>query len=366
MLQKLRIRLLLISSIVLVVALSVIALLTWSMTGRLMQLSYEIETTTEQSVDGAEEQVVERISVINALNRSIWFGILIVGLVALMLITLLTYRALKPVESLTKAIQHITNGNTNQQVPVRSGDEIGELTRAFNQMAATLQAQESLRRNLMNDVAHELRSPLANIQCQLEAVQDALLEPSPALIDSLHAEIMLLKKLVGDLQDLALAEADKLTLHRRSVELSTLVEKAICAVSPAAQHKQMQIIFTPPKTRTTVLVDANRMQQVIRNLLDNAIQHTPAQGQISIVLEHERHRLTLRVIDSGPGIEAEHLPHLFDRFYRGDPSRSRTTGGAGLGLAIAKQLVEAHAGRIWVENNRDAGATFLVSLPVEP
>lgn len=363
--QKLRIRLLLISGIVLITALSIIALWTWRTTSQLELPSVEVEVFSDAASGLQTEQTFETVQVIADLNRSLWWGILVAGLMALLCISLLTYRALVPIEQLTQAVQQMSSGDLSKRIPIRSHDEIGALAHAFNQMAMSLQRDEQLRRNLMNNVAHELRSPLTNMQCQLETLQDGLAEPTPAIIDSLHAETLLLKEIVGDLQELALAEAGRLVLHRQSVALPQIVTTAIQAVTPAAQAKQIQIMLPTPANLPMIHADPGRIKQVVRNLLDNAVQYASIGSQISIGLAEEEHYVTLRVADSGPGIAPEHLPHIFDRFYRGDPSRSRDTGGTGLGLAIAKQFVEAHGGQIWGESHSPFGATFVLKLPIK-
>jgi signal transduction histidine kinase len=344
---------------------------------------------------------------ISTVNRSLLLAAGAAGLVALLLTAVLSRRILGPVEALTVAARKMEKGDLSQRVTVRSQDEIGELARAFNAMADGLARIEQLRRHMVTDVAHELRTPLTNIRGYLEALRDGVARPDTALIDSLHEEALLLNHLVDDLQDLALAEAGQLRLARRPVALAPLVDAAVSALRPALADKDMAITVDMPADLPCADADAARVGQVLRNLLNNAITHTPAGGSIGVEATTDdrpptteerglkiedsnggaaemlssilyplssepssiigrRSSVVVRVRDSGPGIAPEHLPHLFERFYRADPARARATGGAGLGLTIVKQLVEAHGGHVWAESAPGQGATFVFTLPVEP
>ncbi len=285
------------------------------------------------------------------------------GLVALGLSWALSRRILGPIEALTRAARRLGSGDLAARVPARGADEIGELSRAFNAMAEDLSRQESLRRTLVTDVAHELRTPLTNLRGQLEAVEDGLLPSSPDTIRSLQEEVMLLSRLVEDLQTLSVAEARRLPLDRAAVQLRDLVEGALESMKLRAKESgitlRSRLEELPP-----VNADAARIGQVLRNLLTNAITHTPAGGSVEVGARAEPGFVTVSVIDTGPGIAAEHLPHVFERFYRADPSRARATGGAGLGLAIVKSIVEAHGGSVGVESHPGNGAIFRFSLPL--
>jgi len=327
-----------------------------------------------------------QVGFIGAVNRSLLLAAGAAGLVALLLTLALSRRILGPVEALTAAARRMEKGDLSQRVVVRAKDEIGELARAFNAMAGGLARIEQLRRHMVTDVAHELRTPLTNIRGYLEALRDGVAEPSPELIGSLHEEALLLNRLVDDLQDLALAEAGQLRLARRPSSLAAIVEQAVGALRPALADKGLAIDVQMPADLPCVDVDAERIGQVLRNLLNNAITHTPPGGSIAVeaALDHPpptiRHRpptgdgdqsvvgrrssVVMRVRDTGPGIAPEHLAQIFERFYRADPSRARATGGAGLGLTVVKQLVEAHGGRVWAASMPGQGATFTFTLPV--
>jgi signal transduction histidine kinase len=305
----------------------------------------------------------ESMAFLASVNRTLLLVAVVAGLSAVLLILGLSRRILAPVEALTAAVRRMEAGDLSQRVEVTSRDEIGELAQAFNAMADGLARLEELRRNMVTDVAHELRTPLSNIRGYLEALQDGVLEPERGIIDSLHAEAMLLHHLVDDLQELSLAEAGHLKLERQPVALADIVDKAVEAVRPRAEAEVVTVQVDLPED-LLVDVDPQRVGQVLRNLLENALTHTPACGEIAVTAHVEGQWVEVSVRDTGSGIAAEDLPYVFERFYRVDKSRSRATGGAGLGLAIARQLVEAHGGHIWVESTESEGSTFTFALPI--
>ena len=299
-----------------------------------------------------------------AVNRSVLVGALIAGLAALAVTLALSSRILRPVERLTAAAQRMEKGDLTVRVPVTSEDEIGQLAHAFNSMAGSLAQQEQLRRNMVTDVAHELRTPLTNLRGYLEAARDDLVPSDAALVDNLYEETMLLSRLVADLQELAQAEAGQLALLRQPASLAGIVEQAVTILRPQANAKGLMLSVDLPDNLPPVDVDSERVGQVLRNLLNNAVAHMPEGGEITVTAQAVGAEVAVAVHDTGAGIAPEHLPYVFDRFYRADKSRARQTGGAGLGLAIAKQLVVAHGGSISVESATGQGATFTFTLPV--
>ena len=325
---------------------------------------------------------------VGAVNRSLVWSAVAAGVAALLLTLAFSRRILGPIEALTAAARTMEQGDLSQRVAVAGHDEIGKLARAFNAMADGLARQERLRRNMVTDVAHELRTPLTNIRGYLEALRDGVARPDPALLASLHDEALLLNRLVDDLQDLALAEAGQLRLEPRQVALHEIADQAAGSLRPVLDAKQLDLQIELPPELPDVWADPERVGQVLRNLLNNAIMHTPEGGSITLCAEQatkdERRKtkdegnalqpvvlrpssfVTLSVSDSGPGIAAEHLANVFDRFYRADRSRARATGGAGLGLAIVKQLVEAHGGRVWAASAPGQGACISFTLPAAP
>ncbi len=288
------------------------------------------------------------------------------GLAALLLALLLARGVVGPVETLTLAARRMEKGDLSGRVTVRAHGEIGELAHAFNAMADGLGRLERVRRSMVTDIAHELRTPLANIRGYLEALRDGVVAPTPALLDSLHEEALLLTRLVADLQELELAEAGQLRLARRPVAVGDLVAKAVQAVQPTAAAKGVAVAAAPLPDLPALQADPDRLGQVLRNLLCNAITHTPAGGAVTVTAGATAGGIELRVSDTGSGIAADQLPHIFDRFYRGDPSRARSTGGAGLGLAIVQALVAAHGGTVRAASPGPGGrgSTFTVTLPV--
>jgi signal transduction histidine kinase len=301
---------------------------------------------------------------LTAVNRSVLVGALIAGLAAVAVTLALSSRILRPVERLTAAAQRMEKGDLGVRVPVTSDDEIGQLAHAFNSMAGSLAQQEQLRRNMVTDVAHELRTPLTNLRGYLEAARDGLLVPDSALVDNLYEETMLLSRLVADLQELAQAEAGQLTLLRQPASLAGMVEQAVAILRPQANAKGLALIVDLPADLPPVDVDPERVGQVLRNLLNNAAAHTSRGGEVTVAAQANIGEVSVSVHDTGTGIAPEHLPYVFDRFYRADQSRARQTGGAGLGLAITKQLMIAHGGSISVASAPGQGTTFTFALPV--
>jgi signal transduction histidine kinase len=299
------------------------------------------------------------------LNRWLLFSALGSGVLAVLLTLALSRRILAPVEALTGAVRRMGSGDLDARVEEGGPDEIGTLARAFNAMADALARTEGLRRTLVTDVAHELRTPLTNLRCQIEALQDGLQPAGPVALASLHEETLLLARLVDDLQDLALAESGRLPMRLSSLPVDEVVMAALASMRTSARGRGITLHAEVPPG-LAVSADRERLGQVLRNLLANAETHTPEGGTISVTVDRAGDRVRLVVADTGTGIAAEHLPHVFDRFYRADPSRARATGGAGLGLAIVKQIVEAHGGTVGVDSEPGQGTRFTISLPAAP
>jgi signal transduction histidine kinase len=309
------------------------------------------------------EWLVAQNEFVETVNWTLLITAILAGLAAVVLTVILSRRILQPVAALTQAVRRLGGGDLTQRVTIHASGEITELARAFNTMAESLSHQEELRRSMVSDIAHELRTPVTNIRGYLEAVQDGMLEPDHGTIDSLHEEAMLLNGLIQDLQELALAEAGQLRLEFQPVSLDLVVEQTVSMLHPAAKQKGVQLIPKLDAQLPPVKADQRRIAQVMRNLLNNAVTHTSAGGEVHIRAESTADAVTIHIADSGEGIDEEHLPFVFERFYRADPSRSRSTGGAGLGLAIVKQLIERQGGRIWAESVPGKGATFSFTLP---
>jgi two-component system sensor histidine kinase BaeS len=276
---------------------------------------------------------------------------------------LITRRIVGPVGRLRSAAATLAGGDLSARVPEGGTEELASLAAAFNRMAATLEEQEQRKRDLSNDIAHELRTPITNLRCHLEALADGVVPLDRAALSTLTEDVRHLERLAGDLGVLAQADAHELRLAPEPVDLAAAVDHLARDVAPrlAASGLSLNQDMAVPLRRA--LVDRVRLIQIVTNLLENAISHTPAGGSVTIRGREESGMIRLDVVDTGEGIEARHLPHVFDRFYRADPSRSRRTGGAGLGLAIARQLVTSSGGRIAVTSEPGRGTTFSVWLP---
>ena len=310
-------------------------------------------------------QMLDRDRMRRGVSSGLALALAIGGALALVLILTLSRAVLRPVRDLTAAAQRMARGDLSTRVVTGARDEIGQLARSFNAMADALGLQETLRRNLVSDVAHELRTPLTNLRCQIEALEDGLAQPDAATLRSLRDETLLLARLVEDLQQLSLAEAGALRLTLEPLAPAELVESALTASRSAAAEMSVTLESKVPPL-SPVMADRERIAQVLRNLLTNALQHTPAGGFVTLRARPVDGAVEFAVCDTGQGIPAEHLPLVFERFHRVDPSRARATGGAGLGLAIVRRLVEAHGGTVRVESEAGKGSTFAFTLPPAP
>lgn len=308
-------------------------------------------------LDPAEEEFLGSVS------RSALIGGGIASGVALLLSFFLIAQVLSPLRLLSRATERIAHGDLPQRVTLKARDEFGRLGESFNRMVDNLRRSETIRQTMTADIAHELRTPVTIIQGSLEAVLDGVYQPTTETIAPIYEEILHLGGLIDDLRDLALAEAGELRLDKEPTDLVALVEQVTETVR-ASVEQVPDLHVEADSALLKLSVDPKRIHQVLSNLLSNALRVTPQDGEIRVELSRQGEEVELRVSDSGPGIAAEDLPHLFERFYRGDRARSRSAGGSGLGLAIARQWVEAHGGRIWVENRETGGARFVVRLPV--
>jgi signal transduction histidine kinase len=300
---------------------------------------------------------------LDGINRAILFGAVGALLVALLLGILLARTISRPVKEVTAATKIVAGGELGYQVPVRTEDEIGELAASFNQMSADLAQATEQRRQMTADIAHDLRTPLSVILGYMEALSTGKLQPTPETFDVMYAKGQHLQHLIDDLRILALADAGELTLTRRPVEARALLEHTALAYQVLAREKGLQLSVESQDDLPLIDVDPERISQVLNNLVSNALRHTPEGGQIVLLAEKGESAVILQIRDNGAGINAEDLPHIFDRFYRGDKAR-RQSGESGLGLAIAKSIVEAHGGTISVTSSTGEGTTFVLSLPL--
>jgi two-component system sensor histidine kinase BaeS len=288
-----------------------------------------------------------------AVDRRLIASFAIALAVALGLTLVVSRRITRPIEQLTLAVRDVGRGRPTAHVRVAGRDEIARLAASFNAMVDAVAAQEALRRRMVGDVAHELRTPLTNLRCELEAFQDGLAVPDAARIASLHEEVLHLQRLVEDLQELAIAEAGALELRRDRADLGEAIARIV------GDRAEVTAAAGLP-----VDVDLVRLRQIVHNLLGNAARHSPAGEPVRVVVARAGADAAVSVIDRGPGIAAQHLDRIFERLYRVDDDRGRARGGAGLGLAIVRRLVELHGGRVWAESVEGAGATFTFTLPL--
>ena len=287
-------------------------------------------------------------------------------LAALLISFILSRRIVAPVRDLTLASQHIADGHYEERVQVTGSDEIAQLAERFNQMTAQLEQVESKRRQLIGDVTHELRTPLTSIKGYMEGLIDGVLPATHETFDQIHREADRLARLVDDLQELSRVESKAYQLDLRPLEVSGLVQTTLKRLAPQATVKHIRLRSNLPAELPQVQADEDRITQVLVNLVANAIQYTPGNGEVTISAARQADGILISVKDTGIGIPPEHLKNLFTRFYRVDKSRSRNEGGgSGIGLTIAKHLVEAHGGRIWAESAGEGqGSTFNFSLKI--
>lgn len=286
---------------------------------------------------------------------------LVASIFALLLGIILARSLTGPLRELTRATRAMATGDLEQQVPVHSQDELGELAASFNQMSSDLSRAVTQRRQMTADIAHDLRTPLSVIMGYTEMLQEGILPGSVETYTILHEESQQLNRLVDDLRTLSLADAGELPLLKEPVQPRDLLNRAAQGIGPQAEQKGIALQLVTGEDLPLVEVDPDRMDQVLDNLISNALHHTPAGGQITLGAERENGAVQLRVTDTGKGIAPEHLPYLFDRFYRVDPAR--TDDSSGLGLAIARSIVHLHNGNLRVESEPGRGTTFLIHLP---
>jgi signal transduction histidine kinase len=314
---------------------------------------------------GHTRRVGEPPGPVGALGRILLAVAALAGLGGITFGSLMSRSLTAPLNSLVKGARAIGTRNFSQRVEEKGSDEIIAVARAFNEMAADLERGEQLRRNLLADVAHELRTPLSVLQGNLRAILDEVYPLDQTEVARLYEQTRFLSRLVNDLHELAQAEAGQLPLNKQETDLAELVQTTVESFRPSTEAKSISLQTELPAGLPPLRIDGERLRQVLQNLLANALRHTPSGGGITVRAASEPGFIRLSVADTGEGISAEHLPYIFDRFYRADHARSRDRGGAGLGLAIARAIVEAHGGQISTASPGapGQGSVFTIQLP---
>jgi len=332
--------------------------------GLFVQLaSGEVWTLVTYHVTPGQAELEEAF--LQTTTRSLMLAALVTGAVGLLIGLFLLRQLTKPLRRLTGATERLAQGHLDERVSIESSDEIGNLAESFNEMADSLEKSEKTKQQMIADISHELRSPLTAVRSTLEGMRDGLMTPSQETFASLHNRILLLTRLVNDLHQLALADAGHLSIHPMPILIGELVDSISETVGVQIEDSGIEYVVDVEPDLPPVNADAHRIEQVLLNLLGNALRHTPKGGSLSLsVARTDQDRILISMQDSGPGIRPGDIPHVFDRFFRADVSRTGEGSSAGLGLSIAKALVEAHGGRIWAENVHGNGACFRFTLPI--
>ncbi len=300
---------------------------------------------------------------LGAVNQATLISSLVAAGLALALGGFLAYTMTRSLRELTAATDQIAHGNLDQQVKIRSKDELGNLAASFNKMSRDLAQSTRARRQMTADIAHDLRTPLSVITGYSEALNDGKLPGTPEIYSIVYQETQHLNKLIDDLRTLSLADVGELSVTLQPTPPLAMLNRVVARHDLASKQKEVLLQVEPAEDLPEVNVDPERMNQVFDNLVANAFRYTPRGGKIVLSAASTGDTVTLRVSDNGKGIDSEVLPHIFDRFFRGDPSRTQN-GESGLGLAIARSIVEAQGGTIDVESSLGLGATFTISVPV--
>jgi len=305
---------------------------------------------------------VEHRMFLAAIHRYLIWGTFAALPLSLLLSYFLISWVLRPLFQMTAITRQVADGNYSERVHVVSRYEVGQLADSFNHMADNLEKVEQLRKNMVADISHELRTPLTNLRGYLEGLSDSIIPPSPETFRMLEQEILRLVHLVEDLQQLARADAARAFLHRQELSLHELLGQIMNLYRPNFQEKEIAVQWRLEPGTETVTADRDKLLQAIRNLADNAWKYTPSRGTVTVSAVRGAGCITTVFANSGGGIAEKDLPFLFERFFRADRSRSRDAGGAGIGLAIVKELIEAHGGKVGAESDLN-GTRVWFDLP---
>jgi signal transduction histidine kinase len=298
-----------------------------------------------------------------------WWQLLVAGALAaataLLVARWLARGMTQPLREMARAARSMEAGDYGQRVQTASRDEVGQLAVAFNRMSGELEDLERLRRDLVANVSHELRTPISALRARLENLLDGVERPDPETLQVMLAQTERLGRLVDQLLELSRLESGDVPMVRERVVLPPLVARVLSEIDVMRARRDVELTEDLPKDLPAIYADAERVHQVLFNLLDNAVRFTPSGGRVTVRASRRNGSVDVTVADTGPGIAAEHLSRVFERFYRIDPGRSRNEGGTGIGLAIARSVVEAHGGRIWAESEPGKGSVFTFELPAD-
>jgi signal transduction histidine kinase len=306
-----------------------------------------------------------QVAFLSRVRRILWIGAAAALGVAMIVGGLLFRSITAPLRQLTAASKAIAQGDLSARADVRGQDEVAQLANSFNEMAESLTQMERARRNQTADIAHELRTPLTVLQGTLEAMLDGVYSTDSENLRAALSQTRTLSRLIEDLRLVALADAGKLHLEKDCLDLEAFLSEVVEAYQPQAKEHRIGLVLEMYPTLPTVCVDRDRLAQVMGNLLSNSLHHVRQGGHIRVETKREGDEAVVSVIDDGPGVSPGDLPRVFERFWRADPARRRATGGSGLGLSIARYIVQAHGGHIWAEPTPGGGLTVRFSLPVE-
>ena len=285
------------------------------------------------------------------------------GALSLVMVQLLAHGMTSPLREMASAAKTMARGDYSRRVTATSRDEVGELARAFNTMASELEQVDRMRRDLVANVSHELRTPISALQAVLENLIDGVEDPDPVTFTTMHEQVQRLGRLVGQLLDLSRLESGAVPLQRTQFRVEDLLQQAVRESKLHSHNVHLSVSVNPPDLSADG--DPERVHQVVANLIENAVRHSPADGEVTVSARGSKRKVTIEVADEGPGIPANEVDRVFERFYRADAARSSTEGGTGLGLAIARWIVDLHGGEIRVESRAPSGCRMVVELPVE-
>lgn len=317
-----------------------------------------IEVTPSISLEQADREASFR----KAVNGSMVVATLLSMAGALVISALLSWRLTKPLQNLTHMVRRVGQGDLSKRAELKGNDELAYLGQEFNQMATNLEKHEQLRVKLTNDMSHELRTPVTTIQAYLEAMSDGVVETSRENLDLILGEVQRLGELLTGLQELA--KLEKPRMEHKSVDVAEVIDVVVRSLRILAEEKGLNLRWNYPEADLAISGDREMLATALRNLISNAIKYTPTGGFVAIDAKIESSQVKIEISDSGVGIDSKELPLIFERFYRTDRSRSRETGGTGIGLAVTAEVVKAHGGQIEVQSQPDVGSTFTVSLPL--